>query len=472
MGRILIIQIQPYAYPGIYYICGALRFRNHDYKVIATDNQAEIAECIRTFEPDLIGFPCLTGIHREVLRVAGEIKEVFPQSLILLGGIHPTLFPQVLADKNIDFICRGEGEWPTCELLEAIVAGASQFNIPNISWKHDDVIENNEMRDLIDPLDSLPLPDYSIYSDVSVIANDTYPAVFMTRGCPFSCTYCHNSNQKQVYQGKGIYVRTFSIDRILTEVKEVLKCYPKARAIFFGADTLGTNLVWLRQLLTRYHKRFNLPYTCLIRPEFINEDLVKLLKETGCHMIAFGIESGSEKIRKEILGRYYSNDQIIKSAELLRRYGIKFRTYNMVGLPTETREQMLETLELNIKIRPDFPWCSIYTPYPETKLANLSIASGCLDHGYSYDDIPTSFFNGSILKNIDNNFILNLHALFQLTVLFPALYPLVKKIMSWPHSDIFRFVFKVVYSVVSIRSENRSVYSFVRLAFANRKLFK
>jgi len=85
MGRILFIQIQPYAYPGLYYICGALKSKGHSYEVLASDNRQVIAEKIRAFQPDVIGFPCLTGIHREILKVAAGIKEDFPQI-----GWHPS----------------------------------------------------------------------------------------------------------------------------------------------------------------------------------------------------------------------------------------------------------------------------------------------------------------------------------------------------------------------------------------------
>jgi radical SAM superfamily enzyme YgiQ (UPF0313 family) len=472
MARILFTQLQPYAYPGLYYICGALKAAGHKYEVIAGNNFEYMADRVRVFEPDLIGFPCFTGIHRDVLAVAARLKNEFPRCKILLGGIHPTLFPQIIKDKSVDFVCRGEGEQPICELLDALAAGAKTYDIPNISWKENGKIHENEMRPLVDPLDSLPFPDYSIYSAIPSIAGDTYPAVFMIRGCPFSCTYCHNSNQRKIFSGKGKYVRAFSVERILAEAESVLRFYPKARAIFLGADTLGNDMAWLTELLTKYRARFKLPYTCLIRPEFINENLVKLLKETNCHMLAFGVESGSGRVRRELLGRNYSNQQLLDAAALLKKYGIKFRTYNMIGLPTETREEMIETLKLNIKIRPEYPWCSIFTPYPETKLSELCIENGFLDDDFTYDDVPTSFFNGSVLKKVDNNFILNLHSFFQLSVMFPSLYPVVSRFLVLPHNRFFRYVFKAVYSYVCIRSENRSVYSFLRLALANRKLFK
>ena len=472
MSRILFIQTQQYAYPGLYYICGALKAAGHQYKVHAGNRFDVIAKHVKTFNPDVIGFPCLTGLHKEVLEIAALIKKAFPACKILLGGIHPTLFPQIVYNENIDFICKGEGEFPTCELLDAIDAKLDTFNIPNITWKRDGIAIENEMRALNDPLDSLPFPDYSIYSNHPVIANDSYPTVFMTRGCPFSCTYCHNSNQKQIYKGKGKYVRSFSFERIMEEVQSALFHYPKTRAVFLGADTLGTDFNWLSNLLHLYSSRFNVPYNCLIRPEFINNEIAKLLKETNCYTVAFGVESGSERIRKELLNRNYTNQQLIQAANVLKNHKINFRTYNIIGFPTEKKSEMLATLELNLKIKPNFPWCSIYTPYPETKLSEFCISEGYLEKNFNYDDVPLSFFNDTILKNVERDFILNLHAFFQTIVMLPFLYPLLKKMLETPHNRFFKIIFKVVYSYVCIKSERRSFYSFLKLAIANRNFFK
>ena len=189
-------------------------------------------------------------------------------------------------------------------------------------------------------------------------------------------------------------------------------------------------------------------------------------------MIAFGIESGSERIRRDLLRRGYPNKQIMQAAGLLKKYGIRFRTYNIIGFPTETPAEMMETLRLNLEIKPDFPWCSIYTPYPETKLSEYSVAHGYLDKNFTYDDVPLSFFNDTVLKNVDRNFIVNLHSFFQTMVLFPSLTPLLKYLLRIPPNRVFRFLFKAVYSYVCIRSENRTVVSFLKLALANRKFFK
>lgn len=472
MGSVLFVQQQLFAYAGMYYLCGALREAGHRYEVVVSNLYPTIRARIEAFAPDLVGFPCMTGMHKEILDLATRIKADFPGSRIILGGIHPTLFPEVLRHPAVDFICRGEGEGALCELVDALAAGATAFPIPNISYKAGGEVVANPIRPLVDPLDALPFPDYTIYGGNPLLAADTFPSVFMIRGCPFACSYCHNSNQRKVFHGLGRYVRAFSIERILAEVEAALAAYPKARAVFLGADTLGTDLPWLTELLTRYRDRFRLPYTCLIRPEYVTPELGRLLRETGCHMLAFGVESGSERVRRELLGRRYTNEAVERAARTLKEHRVRFRTYNIIGFPTETREEMLATLELNLRIGTDFPWCSIFTPYPETRLSAFALERGYLDAGFSYDDVPASFFNDTILKNVDRDFILNLHSLFQLMVLVPALAPLLKRLLPRRHNRLYRTVFKAVYSWVCIRSENRSLLSYLRLAYANRRYFR
>ncbi|MDT8285234.1 MAG: hypothetical protein RQ767_06875, partial [Thermovirgaceae bacterium] len=179
-----------------------------------------------------------------------------------------------------------------------------------------------------------------------------------------------------------------------------------------------------------------------------------------------------ERIRHNLLKRRYTNEKIIHVAGLLRKHGVRFRTYNIIGFPTETHAEMLETLDLNLKIKPDFPWCSIYTPYPETDLTDFAISQGYLESSFNFDAVPVSFFNDTILANVDRNFILNLHSLFQATILFPPMKRWLKYLLSLPHNSAYRFMFKAVYSLTCIRSERRSPWSYLKLALANRRLFR
>lgn len=469
MSSILLVQLQKYPYPGLYALCGALREAGCRYEVLASADDLEIVERVRSFGPDVVGFTCMTGSHRQVLAAAAAVKRATPGTPVLLGGVHATVFPSILDDENVDYVCRGEGEQTTVELLQAVVEGRDVREIRNISYKDGPEVVHNPLRPLANPLDSLPFPDYSIYRDDPVISTDTYPLVFMTRGCPFSCGYCHNSEIRGLYQGLGPYVRSLSNDRILDEVEAALRWYPNTRAVNLGADTLGADMDVLTDLLTRHHRRFDVPYTCLVRPEFITEDLVRLLAETRCHMLGFGVESGSERVRKELLGRGYSNERLLWIGRLLKRHGIRFRTYNVIGFPTETRQEMLSTLDLNIQLAPEYPWCSIFTPYPGTELANFAISQGYLGPSFDFDQVPVSFFSDTVLEGVDREFIHNLHALFQTAVLVPGARRWLPTLLDRPPSAVHRLVFKATFASIWLRSERRSLSNLAKIGWANRE---
>lgn len=473
MAHVLFLQLQTFAFPGLYALCGALRAAGHTYRVEIPASPEDAPALVATHRPELVGFPTMTGIHREILAAAEGIKAHHPATPIILGGIHPTLEPEILAHPAVDFLCRGEGEAPLVELLDALQRKDKEITTPNISWKDGDgAPRHNPLRPLIQSLDALPFPDYGIYAHIPTIARDSYPALFMTRGCPYACSYCHNSNQRALFRGLGNYVRSLSVNRVLEEAEALLTHYPHARAVLLGSDTVGDDMPFLESLLGQFRQRFRIPYTCLVRPEFVSEELALLLARTGCHMVAFGVEAGSERVRRQLLRRMYRNRDILTAAERLRRHGVRFRTYNIVGFPSETPEEMLATLELNHAIRPDFPWCAIFTPYPGTRLAAFAQEQGYLPPDFSSADVPLSFFNDTVLIQAPRDFIRNLHAWFQLLVLLPWLTPLVRPLLHGPHRPIYRLIFKAVYAYVSLRSENRSLLSFLRLALANRRQFR
>mgnify|MGYP001068749226 CR=1 FL=1 len=135
------------------------------------------------------------------------------------------------------------------------------------------------------------------------------------------------------------------------------------------------------------------------------------------------------------------------AARILRKYGLKFRAYNMVGLPGETVRNVYETIELNIQARTDFPFCSIFTPYWGTKLCDYAVERGLLDKKSNPDDFSANFNLGLILERF-----------FQIVVLFPKLFPIAKKLAKLPNNIFFHFWFGLVFFSVFLRSERRPFF--------------
>lgn len=158
-----------------------------------------------------------------------------------------------------------------------------------------------------------------------------------------------------MYKGKGKYVRLRSVRGFLEEIKQAV-AGKHVRYIYFQDDTFIINRKWLREFTALYKEEVGLPYICLVRADQVNDEAVRMLAESGCKRIFWGVESGNAETRNTLLQKKISDEDILQCAKILKKYGIRFRTYNILGFPDETLEDALRTVEMNMKIRTDFPW--------------------------------------------------------------------------------------------------------------------
>lgn len=453
MAKILFIQLISQPFQSMFYLCGALKNFQHEYRITISKDVEYILDQIEEFNPSLLGFSMYSGYHLECLEKIKEIRNKISIPVIV-GGPHPTFFPEIIKSDGIDIVCRGEGEVALVEIMDRIDRGEDYNDVQNLLVKkpNGDYV-TNDVRRLIDPLDSLPFPDFGVYLKYPIIMDQLQPCITAVRGCPYSCTYCYNDGYQKIYRGKGKFVRTYSPERTISEIKEFLRIVPDARIVDFPGDCFGLKDKWLEELMPLYRNEIGLPFSCLYRPEIITDKKARLLSSGGCYFVAFGIESGSERIRKSIMKRSYSNEDVIRAAKTLKKHGIKFRAYNMVGLPTENYDDLWETVNLNIRIKPDMPWCSFYTPYPGTKLAKLCVEHGLVPRSYSADMLPGNFHLDSILDFENRGDVINTHHFFQSMVLFPVLMPIWKLLMRLNIKKLNETWFKVVFLYCRIKSD-------------------
>jgi radical SAM superfamily enzyme YgiQ (UPF0313 family) len=313
--------------------------------------------------------------------------------LIIVGGHHATSSPNIIEEnEEIDGICIGEGEIALSELLEKLERGENYYYTKNFFFrrKEDGVIIKNPIGKLIENLDNLPFPDYSVFSKRTIM---NYPALMFSRGCPYNCTYCCNNNWRKLYKGKGKYVRVKSVKRAIEEVDRFIKQY-NPPVINIDDDTFIKDKKWLYSFLEEYKKITKTPFNCNTRPETITEEICQRLKEANCSSISIGIECGNEKLRKGMLKRTMSNETIKKAFEIAKKYGIKTSSFNMVGIPDETYSDYLETVKLNKEIKPDQMQISIFYPYPGTELGQYAKEKGIV----SENEFTHSYFSKSILN--------------------------------------------------------------------------
>jgi len=348
---------------------------------------APLKAVLADYRPDLIALSAVSPQFRFVKRIFEDLQPL--PAFTILGGPHATLLPGCLAaTEGLDALCVGEGEYPLLELADALAQGGDPRAIPNLWVKaRGGEIVRNAPRPFLEDLDALPFADRELVDYQAVINSDFHTALFMfSRGCPYDCTFCSN----HALRGKqpGRYVRFRSVDSCLAEIGAVTRRYA-ARTLYFNDDCFTAQRAFVEAFCARYPREFQHPFAINARPETLNDEVCRMLREAGCARVSIGIESGSELFRREVLGRSQSNDRIAEAFAACRRAGIKTKSFNIVGFPYETPALFQETVALNARLQPDSVIVGIFEPYPGTRLAEA-----CLKEGWLPADQPDTWFLG------------------------------------------------------------------------------
>ncbi len=419
---------------GIMSLASAVK---HKHKVFVADpSRDDIDKTVSEIKPDLIAYSLRTGFHQRFLDINRKLKEKY-DFVSIFGGPHPTFFPQMITEEGVDCVCRGEGDEAFLELLNLLESGGDITKIKNLWVKENNKVHKNDVRELIQNLDTLEFLDRTIFDDYDEVKNSKVRSFITGRGCPFNCSYCFNAGFKQLYKGQR-YVRRRSVDHVIRELTDVKEKYGITLALFED-DIFNLDKKWLREFSEKFRK---LDLQCIIigiRVDFMDEEVARLLKEANCIRVSFGIESGSEPIRRIILGRNITNGQVINCARLLRKNGIGFTTENIIAIPTSTLEDDLKTLELNIECKPLFSIAHIMHPYPSTEIFKIAVEQGMFD-GDTFDSFG-NYYKESPLKIENKTERENLQKLFALTVSFPFLYPHMRRLirlrLTWLYTLLF-----------------------------------
>ena len=402
---------------------------------------------LKEFEPDLICFSALTNLYPWVRKYASFVKQILPKTPILVGGLHPTMFPEVvLKDNNIDMVCIGEGEDAIVELVESLKNGNKAHSVNNIWYKRDGEIISNPLRELRQDLDGLPFPDKDLFYKYGCFSDRIY--VMTGRGCPYQCTYCFNHTYKDLYSDKGKYIRKRSVDNCIEELHYFTKRY-NVREVFFYDDTFTLNKAWVQQFCERYRSEIGLPFAANIRANTVSRSMMEVMKESGCVYVVMGVESGNEFVRNKLLKRGMSNETLISAAETIHSIGLKLCTLNIVGTPTETVDQMWETVSFNRRLRPNGgSMTSVFYPFPKTELYTLACETGLLDEEKrKMVDLGIGSYRESTILNHPEKKVIDRVMTFEpIMVRLPSfLHPLFKKL---PPLKIFRVISVFFFSPV------------------------
>lgn len=448
---------------GIMYLSAALKKAGHQTDLICFAKE-NLFEKLKKLKPDVVAYSLTTGMHQEYISINKEIKKHF-KIYSVFGGPHPTFYPDIIKEDGVDAICIGEGEEAFVEFIDKLSSGKKIDKVENFWIKKGKKIIKNPPRKLIENLDNLPFADRELIYRKDPFFKELEIKRFMTgRGCPFQCTYCFNRQYNSLYRDKGKIIRHRSVDNVIKEIQSIRDKYP-LRTIKFIDDTFNIDPVWIKEFCEKYKEKINLPFICNIRADLITPKMVRQLRNANCIVVYIGIETGNEKIRKEILERNMSNEQILNVCRLLKKAGIKIVAQNMLGLPGEDINGTFETILFNSKCKVDFPGFSIFQPYPDTVLTNYAIRKGFFDG--DFDNSNPDYLRKSPL-NLgvkEKRQLENLNKFSILLAKFSVLTPIIRLLIKFPENKVYNLVYALSYGM--------SLWNVYSTAFgSNLKLIK
>jgi len=362
---------------GPAYITSYIRSQGHEGALLRVRLEQEVDELIGSIEkqePDILGFSLTTRQWRRAAYVAGEIRKKLNIPAIA-GGHHPTFTPEdVLRAEGFDFVCLGEGEEAVAELLDCLEKGEEivQGQIENI-WVEG--ANRVEIRPPSEPLDEIPFLARDLLDEQHGVVH-----LITQRGCPFPCSFCAAGGMRKLYNNKG-YLRRRTVEDVVRELCQIKDEHPLNYLVFLD-DTFTVNEAWVREFCQAYSEQISVGFSINARVETVSRDIVNCLAKAGCRHIIYGVESGSMRIRHDIMNRPVENHRFVDVFKLTKEAGVMATANYMIGLPGETPDDIEQTLALNKEIEPDDFGYFVFYPYPGTQLFHLCREKGFLPENW------------------------------------------------------------------------------------------
>lgn len=382
-----LVSLHDYLAFGVRYLSAYLKSHGHKVNIIffrniiSTPSKKEedlLIGLIRDLGTDLAGISVCSPYAQSAAHITRRIQQESGIPVIW-GGIHPTIAPEQSLGIP-DMLCVGEGEYATAELLQAISEGRDTSAIQGIwSRKNGQAVRNGCAR-LPQDLDTLPFPDYSNEGKYFIESDQLFevdPALFeydrtssasrgswrkgiltlkgeyyllASRGCPFSCSYCCNSLLHGLFADQGKLVRWRSVGNVMQELRLIIGRFPRLKRIQFYDALFPWGRDWVSGFCQEYRRSVKKPFYIASHPTVLNREILVMLKDAGVEIVGFGIESASERVRKEVYERDVSDDSILKAANLLHELKISPHYYLILDNPFEGLPDRKRGLELFLSL--------------------------------------------------------------------------------------------------------------------------
>lgn len=377
---------------GISYIMAAIKKAGYSFDLFVFSQKNNIKKDIkRLFQDnnyDIVLFTSVSSQFFFVKRIAEFIKQVKPDVKNVIGGVHATLnFQDVLKESCFDAVCVGDGEYAIVDYINHIRENKKIINIDNLYVKTcDSIIKPNKIY-FIEDLDKLDPPLRDIWTKWVSFPTSYYSAykVLVTRGCYNNCSYCSNHALSKISNDTK-YVRYRDIDKIIEEINSINyhKIDLVCESLTLNRDFFNKFTAALKKNNENREQKILYYAETNVYHSVLSEDFFRKIDEANIRSLGIGLESGSYKIRKNILLRpKYSNKDLYVFCNMAKKFNIAVHTYVLIGIPYETQKDYLKTINILRKCQPNFIFVYIYMPYPGTNLYKKLIEDKIIEN-YNY----------------------------------------------------------------------------------------
>lgn len=380
---------------GVAILSAVLKARKHQVELLFLSedldydfNLDRMKQDIVKINPDVIGISLMEPQFKYTEEFCDSLRSYY-KGFVVCGGPYPTMDPETVISVNaINAVCIGEGEDAMCELVESLGIGKDYTQIRNL-WVKDSnrKIVKNRLRSFTD-LSKLPPEDKELFDLKKILPLKNFQLeTMLSRGCIYKCSYCINDSYVKQYKKMSdspvslkSYTRVKNIDTAIAEIKNVILKFPEVKKIAFIDDNFMIYTDFIDDFCRKYKEEIRLPFICNINPMSFDLSKVILLKDAGCDDIRFGIESGSERVKKEIMKRPITNKSVVNAFKQTNEIGMMSSSFNMIGLPTETKEEVFDTLRLNAAILPDSIKLMTFYPFKNTPIYDMCEKLDLIDY--------------------------------------------------------------------------------------------
>ncbi len=359
---------------GLAYIAAVLEENGYDVEILDMYAQHttlnELRNILRRGQPEIVGITCLTPFVSTILKVARIVKESI-NARVVVGGAHATALPEEMLEEDcIDYIVLGEGEYTMLELTKHVLKGENRLEeIKGIAYLNDGEFHRTENREYIENLDELPFPARRLLPNnkynATQYAGKRMTSVITSRGCPYNCIFCDYRFLM------GPKFRRRSPENVIGEIEECIAEYD-TDYINFRDSTFTFDEKWITNFCEKIkERRMDIRWDCNGRVNLVTKKMLREMREAGCALISYGIESGDQNIL-DFAKKKIKVEQSLNAVRMAKEAGIEVLNYFIIGLPGENWETIKKTIRLAIKLESDYTQFSLATPFPGTPLFNYA----------------------------------------------------------------------------------------------------